>query len=62
MGMIPKFTDTLLQMMSIFVGNMPIFPGQLTLIKSVFYLISYFKIGKSKKKLGYNLFKTNFIS
>ena len=36
-GMLPKFTDTLLQIMSVFPGNMPRFLGQLTLIKSVFH-------------------------
>ena len=37
MSMLPKFTDPLLQMMSIFLGNMPRFLGQLALIKSVFF-------------------------
>ena len=44
MGMLPKFTDTLIQMGTIFLGNMPMFLGQLTLIKLVFYLKSYFRI------------------
>ena len=43
-GMLPKFTDTLIQMLSIFPGNMPRFLGQLTLIKSVFHWRSDLKI------------------
>ena len=44
MGMLPKFSDTLIQMMSIFMVNMPMFLGQLTLIKSVIHWKSYFRI------------------
>ena len=50
LGVLPRFTNTLSQMMSIFLSNIPRFLGLLILIKSDL------KIRYQKKKNGYNLY------